>query len=102
MIRIFLTLMLLSVAAIAQTPIPIQGDSCPTGTFKSKEYCIPKAKSAESDENIIPKQGKHCPTGFYSSGSYCKKFSGSGKEAIPMEISRICPNGWYKSRGNGT
>ena len=30
-----------AVSATAQTPIPRQGDSCPTGTYKSGDYCKP-------------------------------------------------------------
>ena len=95
---IIFSAMLLSIVttATAQTPIPRQGNSCPTGTYKSGDYCKP-LKSAE-DQVIIQKSGKDCPTGFYKSGNYCKQYSSeSGKEAITREKRSDCPGGWYKS-----
>jgi hypothetical protein len=85
----------LAVAATAQTPIPRQGDSCPTGTYKSGNYCKPIKSSAE--QVIIQKSGSDCPTGFYSSGDYCKRISSSDREAIPRENGAQCPTGWRKS-----
>jgi hypothetical protein len=42
MTRYLLCFILLSVfTATAQTPIPRVGDSCPTGTYKSGDYCKP-------------------------------------------------------------
>jgi hypothetical protein len=88
-------LLMACVTATAQNPIPRQGDSCPTGTYKSGNYCKP-FKSSE-DQLIIQKSGKDCPTGFYKSGNYCKQYrSESDKEAIPRE-GKDCPSGWYKS-----
>jgi len=86
-------LLMATVTASAQTPIPRQGGSCPTGTYKSGDYCKP-FKSAE-DQTIINKSGSKCPTGFYSSGNYCTQYSSqSGKEAIPREKGGDCPSGW--------
>jgi hypothetical protein len=80
----------------AQTPIPRVGDSCPTGTYKSGDYCKP-FKSAK-DQNIITKSGSKCPTGYYKTGNYCKQYpSKSDKEAIPRDKGSDCPGGWYKS-----
>ena len=53
-----------SMANLAQSPIPRQGDSCPTGTYKSGDYCKPI--KSDSDQVIIQKSGSDCPTGFYS------------------------------------
>ena len=85
-----------TVTAASQTPIPRQGDSCPSGTYKSGDYCKP-FKSSE-DQVIIQKSGKDCPTGFYKSGNYCKQYSSeSDKEAIPRDKGSDCPGGWHKS-----
>jgi hypothetical protein len=81
----------------AQTPIPRVGDSCPTGTYRSGDYCKPFKSSSADGQNIIEKSGKQCPTGYYSSGDYCKQYpSRTDKEAIPRE-GKDCPGGWYKS-----
>ena len=64
----------------AQTPISRQGDSCPTGTYKSGDYCKP-FKSSEN-QVIIQKRGSDCPTGFYKSGKYCTPFKSSGDQVI--------------------
>ena len=99
MTRYLLCLIFLSaVSATAQTSIPRQGDSCPTGTYKSGDYCKP-FKSSE-DTVIIQKSGSKCPTGFYKSGgSYCKRMSSSDREALPRENGGKCPTGWRKSGG---
>ena len=94
----YISMLILSLATVtvtAQNPIPRQGDSCPTGTYKSGDYCKP-FKSTE-DQTIIEKSGSKCPTGYYSSGDYCKQYpSQSDKEAIPRE-GNDCASGWYKS-----
>jgi hypothetical protein len=91
-------LLMATVTATAQTPIPRVGDSCLSGTYKSGDYCKP-FKSSE-DQTIIEKSGSKCPTGFYSSGNYCKQYpSQSDKDAIPREKGKDCPSGWYKSSG---
>ncbi len=42
MTRYLLCFILLSaLSATAQNPIPRQGSSCPTGTYKSGDYCKP-------------------------------------------------------------
>ncbi len=65
------TLLLATISATAHTLIPRQGNSCPTGTYKSGDYCKP-FKSSE-DKVIIQKSGSKCPTDFYKSGGdYCK------------------------------
>jgi hypothetical protein len=82
--------------ASAQNPIPRQGKSCPSGTYKSGDYCKPFKTS--DDEVIIQKSGSKCPTGFYKSGGdYCKRISSSDREALPREDGAKCPTGWYKS-----
>jgi len=64
-------LLTLPIMALAQAPIPRQGDSCPTGTYKSGDYCKPFKSSKE--QVIIEKSGGKCPTGWYKSGGYCVK-----------------------------
>jgi hypothetical protein len=87
--------LLIAATATAQNPIPSQGDSCPTDTYKSGDYCKPIKSSG--DQVIIQKSGNDCPTGFYSSGNYCKRISSSDREALPREDGGKCPTGWYKS-----
>ena len=91
------TLLLATISATAQNPIPRQGNSCPTGTYKSGDYCKPYKSSKETV--IIQKSGSKCPTGFYKSGNYCKRISSSDREALPREDGGNCPTGWYKSGG---
>jgi len=91
------TIALFAELTIAQAPFPRVGDSCPTQTYKSGDYCKP-FKSSE-DQVIIQKSGKDCPTGFYKAGNYCKRLSGSDREALPREDGSKCPTGWYKSGG---
>jgi hypothetical protein len=88
---------LVATIALAQNPIPRQGNSCPTGTYKSGDYCKPI--KSNSDQVIIEKSGSKCPIGFYKSGSYCKRVSSSDKKALPRESGKKCPTGWYKSGG---
>jgi hypothetical protein len=88
---------LVATIALAQNPIPRQGKSCPTGTYKSGDYCKPI--KSNSDQVIIEKSGNKCPTGFYKSGSYFKRMSSSDKKALPRESGKKCPTGWYKSGG---
>jgi hypothetical protein len=90
-----LILITLPLTTLAQNPIPRQGNSCPTGTYKSGDYCKP-FKSI-SDQVIIEKSGSKCPTGFYKSGNYCKRVSSSDREALPRDKGDKCPTGWYKS-----
>ena len=64
--------LLIAVSATAQTPIPRVGDSCPTGTYKSGDYC---KRIASSDKEAIPrKNGGKCPTGWYKPDGYCVKY----------------------------
>ena len=98
MIRVLAWLaFIISTTATAQNPIPRQGDSCPTGTYKSGDYCKQFPSSVERGDKIIQKSGNDCPTGFYSSGNYCKRASSSDREAIPRENGGRCPTGWRKS-----
>jgi hypothetical protein len=78
------TLLLLVTTAAAQNPIPRQGNSCPTGTYKSGDYCKPIKSTG--DQVIIQKSGNDCSTGFYSSGNYCKRISSSDREALPWRM----------------
>ena len=94
---IYCVLLLLATTATAQNPIPRQGNSCPTGTYKSGDYCKPFSSTEKKGEVIIQKSGNDCPTGFYSSGAYCKRISSSDREAIPRENGGKCPTEWYKS-----
>jgi len=91
-----LVALIANITATAQTPIPRQGDSCPTGTYKSGDYCKPI--KSNSDQLIIQKNGSDCPTGFYSAGNYCKRISSSDRQAIPREDDSKCPTGWQVRR----
>ena len=94
------SIMLIALSTTAQTPIPRVGESCPTGTYRSGDYCKPFASTVEKGVTIIQKSGDDCPTGFYTSGGlYCKRIVSSDKEAIPREEGGKCPTGWYKSGG---
>jgi len=90
---ILCSIFLIAVSATAQTPIPRVGDSCPTGTYRSGDYCKPIKSSSGDSQTIITKNGSKCPTGFYSSGSYCRNFFGSDREAIPRKDGGKCPTG---------
>jgi hypothetical protein len=59
-----LSIFILLIATTAQNPIPRVGDSCPTGTYRSGDYCKPFAATVEKDVTIIQKSGDDCPTGF--------------------------------------
>jgi hypothetical protein len=90
-----IALLIAATAVTAQNPIPRQGNSCPTGTYKSGDYCKP-FKSSE-DQVIIQKSGKDCPVGFFRSvKDYCKRLSSSDREALPREDGGKCASGWYK------
>lgn len=91
---IFAVLLTLSITAIAQTPKLRVGNSCPTGTYRSGDYCTPI--KSNPDQVIIEKSGKSCPAGFYSSGEYCKRINSSDRQALPRESGKNCPNGWRK------
>jgi hypothetical protein len=68
-IIIFNLLLTLPMPALAQSPIPRQGDSCPTGNYRSGDYC---KRISGSDREALPREGgKDCPTGWRKSGEYC-------------------------------
>jgi hypothetical protein len=91
-------LLVAATTATAQNPIPRLGDSCPTGTYRSGDYCKPFKSSSESTQTIVQKSGDKCPTGYYTSGgNYCKRISSSDREAIPREEDGKCHSGWRKS-----
>lgn len=88
--------MCVSNTAVAQVPIERVGD-CPTGYFRSGDYCKPFSSTIERKEAAIVRQGKKCPLGWYRAGNYCKSFKGSGAEPEVIEkIGDECPNGFYK------
>jgi hypothetical protein len=43
------TTLLLATNSFAQTPIPRVGDNCPTGTYRSRDYCKPFKSSEDQD-----------------------------------------------------
>jgi hypothetical protein len=66
-----MALFIAATTASAQNPIPRVGNSCPTGTYKSGDYC---KRHSSSDREALPREdGSKCPTGFYKSGQYCVK-----------------------------
>jgi hypothetical protein len=54
-----LIVLVATTTALAQNTIPRQGNSCPTGTYKSGDYCKPYRSN--SDQVIIEKSGSKCP-----------------------------------------
>lgn len=67
----FVTLLVHITTATAQGPIPRVGESCPTGTYKSGDYC---KRLSSSDREALPREsGKDCPTGWRKSDGYCVK-----------------------------
>ena len=90
---------LFSCSVIANDVIPKVGDSCPTGSYSSGDYCKSFKSSAESGTRVVgnPSGGK-CPTGWYRSGDYCKAYSSrSASEEVIERAGDDCPRGWYKS-----
>ncbi|KAA1193936.1 hypothetical protein F0M18_00370 [Pseudohalioglobus sediminis] len=85
----------LPLSSAASTPVERVGGACPTGYYRTGNYCkpIPSSRSGKA----IVKEGKSCPTGFYSAGDYCKRMSGSDKEVISRENDVPCPTGWYRA-----
>lgn len=94
-LRTLVFLLFLSGLATAQNPIPQVDGDCPTGTYRSGDYCKPV--KSNSDQVIIQKRGSDCPTGFYSHGNYCKRIQSSNRHAIPKDEGKNCPTGWRKS-----
>lgn len=100
MMRCLLLLTLIcSFSVVANEVIPKVGDSCPTGSYASGDYCKAFKSNADSSTRVVgnPTGGK-CPTGWYRSGDYCKAYS--SKRASENVIERVgddCPRGFYKS-----
>ncbi len=46
-------LLLLATTAVAQNPFPRQGNSCPTGTHKSRDHCKPVTTAKESSSQTF-------------------------------------------------
>lgn len=88
---VFISLLILSSAAIAQNPVPRVGNVCPGGTYRSGDYCIPK-----SGEVVVQKSGNICPSGFKISGNYCVRRSNSDRNAVVKHSEKSCPRGWRK------
>jgi hypothetical protein len=70
-----------------------QGSSCPTGYYKSGEYCV---QGSDRASPAIERAGKSCPSGYYRSGDYYMTGSERAKPAITRQGSS-CPTGHYKS-----
>jgi hypothetical protein len=64
--------LLLATTAMAQNPVPRVGDACPTGTYRSGDYCK-QYPSQSGKEAIVREAGASCPAGWYKSGEYCVK-----------------------------
>jgi hypothetical protein len=48
------------------------GDRCPTGFYRSGNYCN---SSGGSDKHVITREpGEKCPTGWYKANGYCMKY----------------------------
>jgi hypothetical protein len=63
-IMLITLLMVATTTTLAQNPIPRQGEYCPTGTYKSGDYCKPI--KSNSDQVIIEKSNlvASAPLGF--------------------------------------
>ena len=100
MIRYGLLLMfIVSAGTFANDVIPKVGDSCPTGSYASGDYCKAFKSSADSSTRVVgnPTGGK-CPTGWYRSGDYCKAYSSHrASENVIERAGDDCPRGFYKS-----
>jgi hypothetical protein len=89
-------LLLVATAATAQNPIPRVGDTCPTSTYKSGDYC--KTFKSSEDQVVIQKSGSDCPVGFFRSGKdYCKRLSSSDREALPRDDGGRCATSWHEA-----
>jgi hypothetical protein len=73
--------------------MPRVGKSCPSGYFKSGEYCV---QGSDRAKPAIERAGKSCPSGYYRSGEYCMAGSERAKAAITRQGSS-CPRGYYRS-----
>lgn len=70
----------------AQKPISRIENSCPTGTYRSGNYCKLFKSSSGNEQTIIEKFGSDCLTGCNPPRDYCKQYSSeSAREAIPPE-----------------
>jgi hypothetical protein len=57
-----------TVYAESRTAMPRVGKSCPSGDYRSGQYCMAGSESAKP---AITRQGSSCPSGYYRSGDYC-------------------------------
>ena len=94
-LRFALLAALLSTSTFAdtQTAIPLAGRTCPTGYYKSGNYCVARNEHSKAAMQAV---GVSCPSGYYKSGQYCV----ARKENTPAAIERqgvTCPTGYYKS-----
>ena len=82
-----------TVSAESGTAMPRVGSSCPSGYFKSGEYCV---QGSDRAKPAIERAGKSCPSGYYRSGEYCMAGSERAKPAITRQ-GASCPRGSYRS-----
>lgn len=98
--RLILLLCLsLSNNALSHDVVPKVGDSCPTGTYSSGDYCKTFGSAEKRGIQVItnPSGGK-CPTGWYRSGDYCKAYSKrAADEEVIEKVGDDCPTGMYSS-----
>jgi len=92
-----LTFLLSSLVPVAlagpATPLPHSGKSCPTGYYKSGDYCVPRN---DATLPAMERQGSSCPSGFRKSGDYCIANKADAPHVIEREGSS-CPSGYYRS-----
>jgi len=75
------------------TAIPCAGKSCPSGYYKSGEYCV---QGSDRAKPAIERAGRSCPLGYYRSGDYCMATSDKTRPAITRQ-GNSCPLGYYRS-----
>ncbi len=104
LVREALVVLALAVAAspvIANDVIPRVGDDCPTGTYRSGDYCKSFSSTSERGKRIVGNpSGGRCPTGWYRSGDYCKAYGErAARETVVEKVGDRCPTGMYQSGG---
>ena len=65
--------------------MPRSGSACPSGYYKSGEYCVP---GKDATKAVLQRKGSSCPSGYYKSGEYCVA-SGDKTKAALERVGRV-------------